>query len=77
MACPSPGRLSCRLPRYRRFGGVPTPQRLSYAITSLSGNILKEKLDDFGFLLIKKKPRCKNSGAFFRLPDFRLISSSA
>ncbi|CUX10860.1 hypothetical protein AGR4B_Cc100120 [Agrobacterium tumefaciens str. CFBP 5621] len=64
MACPSPGRLSCRLPRYRRFGGVPTPQRLSYAITSLSGNILKEKLDDFCFLLIKKAPLRKQRGFF-------------
>jgi hypothetical protein len=64
MACPSPGRLSCRLPRYHLLGNVPTPQRLSYDITSLSGNILKEKLDDFGFLLIKKSPAAKTAGLF-------------
>jgi hypothetical protein len=64
MACPSPGSLCGWLPRYRGFGGDPTPQRLSYAITSLSGNILKEKLDDFGFLLIKKSPAAKTAGLF-------------
>jgi hypothetical protein len=69
MACPSPGRLSCRLPRYRLLGNVPTPQRLSYDITSLSGNILKEKLDDFGFLLIKKAPLQKQRG-FFPIAGF-------